>query len=179
LKVKNIRESLYTALGGRYNAKGLRLKGKNIAFGSYQIKSPDGKEISSGDLGLLAPSGQVSTKLIEELRSVNQLGPNNTFGGRKIVPDIDESAKFKPIDIEGRNPGVDSERKMLEYILKDMENKFGRTFDISEVYRGFTGQVNINSEFLPCESCKKIIQEQFGKMFPDIQINVSYGTGFD
>ena len=144
-----------------------RLYTLNIGYGSYKITGPNGT-IQNDFLSL---SGFGSSNQL-----TNLLG-GNTFNGRQIVPDVNKQQQIFKVNRKGG--GDDSERKLLEDLVNQMQQGLNYKLERGKTYKQFSGEITINTEMTPCPSCEAIINEQFKEMFPNIKVNVKYGVEFE
>ena len=101
----------------------------------------------------------------------------NTFNGRQIVPDVNKQQQIFKVNRKGG--GDDSERKLLEDLVNQMQQGLNYKLERGKTYKQFSGEITINTEMTPCPSCEAIINEQFKEMFPNIKVNVKYGVEFE
>lgn len=156
---------------------GFGIVSRNIAYGRYNITNTSAPNNSvTGDF--LSISGYNTDNTTGNNKLIQRLG-SDELKEKEIVPDVVNGSREilepKPEEVDG-DPAQDSERKVLESIASQMETEWNEQFDLVGVYPHYTGDVEINSEMLPCKSCKEVIKEQFKKMFPNINLEVKYGV---
>ena len=180
-EIKEVRTELYERLGAKpYKSgkkNGFRIVSRNVAHGKYNIVNTSNPNSSvTGDF--LSLSGYYTDDATGNNKLTQRLG-SDELDGKEIVSDVVNGSReiFEPKSdqVEG-DPAQDSERKVLESIARQMETEWNEQFDIEGAYPDYAGDVKINSEMLPCDSCKNVITEQFKKMFPNINLEVKHGV---
>ena len=163
----------------------MRITARNIGYGSYDIKLPNG-EVVQGDF--VSTSSKTSSKGADLLEYTGK----TMNDGRTIVPDFPKKRASKFFEATRDRGANDSERKAFEYILGQIKSQlskdrvsFKRVDEFIErktgIYQGqgFSGKITINSEMTPCFSCENIIVSQFKEYFgSDISVEVKYGVEY-
>ncbi|MHC5736229.1 hypothetical protein [Nostoc sp.] len=170
-QVKELRTGLSKAVSSEVT-KELELGQHNIAYGSYKITLPNGK-IISGDF--ISVSGKNVSKII-----IDQIG--TSFNKKNIIPEVNRvNKKLGRFKVTRKGGDHDFDRKLFEYLLKEMEKSLGTPLKVDADYqgRGFSRKIVVNSEMTPCYSCEEIIGLQFQEMFgKDIQVDVHGGVDY-
>ncbi|WP_017662970.1 deaminase domain-containing protein [Baaleninema simplex] len=156
--------------------KRISLKSRNIAYGSFDI-SFTGREgnVTTITDEFVSVSGYQNSKLMID-NNVSE-----SIEGRTIIPDVPEE-NHRRVQHTIDSQSDDSERKLIEEILRQMEEKSGIRLNYEGNYQGlgFSGTVELYSEQSPCDSCEDIIENQFKNMFGgDLDINVKHGVEYD
>ena len=163
----------------------MRITARNIGYGSYDIKLPNG-EVVQGDF--ISTSSKTSSKGADLLEYTGKTMDD----GRTIVPDFPKKRASKFFEATRDGGANDSERKAFEYILGQIKSQLskdrvsfkrveGFTGEGSGLYerQGFSGKIVINSEMTPCGSCKEVMTSQFKDYFGnDITVEVKYGVEY-
>ena len=148
-----------------------KLGGRNVAIGSIELTLPNNQNISEEVISI---SGK---KFPQQIRGTS---PEHQINGKRIVPSMNKNDNRLPVT--GRPPGYgdyDSERKMVYYVIEEIERKSGITIELSKKpYSGFSGKITIYTEMSPCISCDNILTKQLDDIFGknNIQVEVKYGV---
>jgi hypothetical protein len=99
--------------------------------------------------------------------------------GLTVTPEIGKAGQVtKPTESRAFH---DSERKIFESILAQLQNASGMKLEVGTSYegKGFSGRIDIRTEMLPCDSCADVMANQFKAMFGgDITVTVEYGVTY-
>jgi filamentous hemagglutinin len=129
----------------------------NVGFADFKVKLPNGETIKDSRNHFVGVSGR-----------------NSLEGTLPIPPD--EQRIFQPTPLEPpltRTTDADSEVEILEAIASELQSQVS-----SENYSAVEGQIILYIERAPCDSCERIINEQWKKLFPKIQIRVIHGPRY-
>ena len=167
-EAKTLRTHLQGAVTGDAGAR-LNIGQRNVAHGAFDIKVPNGKIVADK---VVSVSGKGTSTAITDAT-----GPK--VDGFTVVPEIGKAAKVtKPTEARAFH---DSERKIFESILGQLQSASGMTLEVGKSYqgKGFSGTIDIRTEMLPCDSCADVMANQFKAMFgSDITVTVEYGVTY-
>ena len=158
---------------------------RNIGYGSYDITLPNGETINGN---FVSTSGKTSGKGGDLYDYTGE----TLDDGRTIIPDFPKKRASKFFEATEDRGANDSERKAFEYIMGQIKAKlsedrisFKRVEEFTEretgIYQGqgFSGNITINSEMTPCDSCENVLAIQFKEYFGnDITVEVNYGVEY-
>jgi hypothetical protein len=75
----------------------------------------------------------------------------------------------------------DSERKLFEHILDQIERRIGHQLTPRTSYQGqgFSCRITVNTEMNPCASCADVVGNQFRQMFGyDVTVVINSGVQY-
>jgi hypothetical protein len=167
-EAKTLRTHLQATVTGDAAAR-LNIGQRNIAHASFDIKLPNGKSIADK---VVSVSGKGTSTTITDAA-----GPK--IDGLTVTPEIGKASQVtKPTEARAFH---DSERKIFESILGQLQNSSGMKLEVGKSYegKGFSGAIDVRTEMLPCDSCTDVMASQFKAMFGgDITVTIEYGVTY-
>jgi len=167
-EAQTMRTHLQGTVTGEAGAQ-LNIGQRNIAHGSFDIKLPNGKSIADK---VVSVSGKGTSTTI-----TGAAGPK--VDGLTVAPEIGKAAQVTaPTEPRAFH---DSERKIFESILGQLQSASNMKLDVDTSYqgKGFSGTIDIRTEMLPCDSCADVMTKQFKAMFgTDITVTIQYGVTY-
>lgn len=164
---KMLRTHLQGAVTGDAGER-LNIGGRNILVSPYVIKLPNGESITGN--GLSVSGKRTSTEITDAV--------GTQVAGYSVVPDIGPAGQVtKPTESRAFH---DSERKLFESILEQIQRLSGMKLEVGKSYQGqgFSGEIHIRTEMQPCDSCADVIAK-FEAMFgSDITVTVEHGVTY-